>query len=242
MTTLHKVGVGDTTIEYTLRRSSRRRKTVQISVSKGTVTVSAPMRTPNNEIRAILQKRLTWILGKLESTPEQPPALSLASGEKLPYLGRDLTLVVTEDDVRKSSAILYGQQLVVTASQGLTEDSRTEVVRAALLAWYKTEATELLTESVARWLPVMGLSEMPRVLVKEQKTRWGSCSADGTLIFSWRLAMVEPDLIDSVAVHELAHLEVMNHSQAFWDVVLRVMPDAKERRRRLAHAGRNLPL
>ena len=83
---------------------------------------------------------------------------------------------------------------------------------------------------------------MPRVLIREQKTRWGSCSADGTLRFSWRLAMVDWDLIDSVAVHELAHLEVMNHSPDFWEVVLRVMPDARDRRRRLGEAGRNLPL
>ena len=88
----------------------------------------------------------------------------------------------------------------------------------------------------------MGRKEIPRVLVREQRTRWGSCSADGTLRFSWRLAMVEQELIDSVAVHELAHLEVMDHSRAFWDVVLRAMPDAKERRKRLAEAGRHLPL
>ena len=95
---------------------------------------------------------------------------------------------------------------------------------------------------MARWLPVMGRSEMPRVLVRDQRSRWGSCSSDGTLRFSWRLAMLEPELIESVVVHELAHLDVMNHSKAFWDVVLKAMPDARERRKRLGEAGLRLPL
>ena len=242
MTTLHKLQLGDATIEYSVRRSRRRRKTVQISVSGGAVVVSAPMRTPNREIQAIVQKRGDWILGKLEADAQQPPPIELVSGDTVPYLGRELTLVVEEADVRRPSAYLDADRLVVVVPGGLCSEERRESVRAALVAWYREQAAELLSDSVSRWLPAMGLTEMPRVLVREQKTRWGSCSADGTLRFSWRLAMVEPDLIDSVAVHELAHLEVMNHSPAFWDVVLRAMPDAIERRKRLAEAGRHLPL
>ena len=229
-------------IRFTLRRSKRRKKTVQISVSEGAVVVSAPMRTPNREIQAIVQKRGRWILDKLETEPQSPLTLALVSGDTLPYLGQDLPLAVEEADVRRSSAHLSDGRLIVTAPRGLSGEDRRETVLAALVAWYRERASELLVDSVARWLLLMGRSEMPRVLVREQRTRWGSCSADGTLRFSWRLAMVESDLIDSVAVHELAHLEVMNHSPAFWEVVLRAMPDARERRRRLAEAGRRLPL
>lgn len=242
MTALHKVELGDATIEYTVRRSSRRKKTVQISVSEGAVVVSAPVRTPNREIQAIVQKRSGWILDKLAAGAQAPPPLRLVTGDTLLYLGRELPLVLAEADVRKPSARLDGGSLLAVTSRGLPEDERRESVRAVLVAWYRAQAAQLLTGSVSRWLPAMGRTEMPRVLVREQKTRWGSCSADGTLRFSWRLAMVEQELIDSVAVHELAHLEVMNHSPAFWDVVLRAMPDAKERRKRLAEAGRNLPL
>ena len=242
MTTPHKLQLADTTIEYTVQRSKRRRKTVQISVSGGAVVVSAPLRTPNREIQAIVQKRSGWILDKLAADAQAPPPLRLVTGDALPYLGRELPLAVEEADVRKPSALLDGGRLMVAVPAGLAEDECREAVRTALVAWYRARAAELLADSVARWLPVMGQSEMPRVLVREQKTRWGSCSADGTLRFSWRLAMVEPELIDSVAVHELAHLEVMDHSPAFWEVVLRAMPDARERRKRLADAGRRLPL
>ena len=242
MTALHKLRLDDATIEYTVKRSRRRKKTVQISVSCGEVLVSAPMRTPNREIQAIVQKRIGWILGKLEADSQEPPPLQLGDGDTLPYLGRDLPLVVKEGDVRKPSARLDGGTLLVTTPSGLAGDELRQAVRTALVAWYRIRAAELLTDSLARWLPVMGRSEMPRVLVREQRTRWGSCSADGTLRFSWRLAMVEPELIDSVAVHELAHLDVMNHSPGFWDVVLKAMPDARHRRKRLSEAGRRLPL
>ena len=242
MTVRHKIQLDDATIEYTVQRSKRRKKTVQISVSGGAVVVSAPMRTPNREIQAIVQKRSGWILDKLAAEAQAPPPLRLVTGDTLPYLGRELPLVVEEADVRKPSARLDGGGLLTTVPGGLPEDERREEVRTALVAWYRAQAAQLLADSVARWLPAMGLAEMPRVLVREQRTRWGSCSADGTLRFSWRLAMVEPELIDSVAVHELAHLEVMNHSPAFWEVVLRAMPDARERRKRLSEAGRRLPL
>ena len=242
MTTSRKVELGDATIEYTVKRSRRRKKTVQISVSGGEVVVSAPMRTPNREIQTIIQKRGRWILDKLETESQGPPPLSLVTGDTLPYLGRNLSLVVEEADVRRPSARLEAGRLVIAAPRELSAEERREVARMALVAWYRARASELVADSVARWLPLMGRSEIPRVLVREQRTRWGSCSADGTLRFSWRLAMVEQELIDSVAVHELAHLEVMDHSPAFWDVVLRAMPDAKERRKRLAEAGRHLPL
>ena len=242
MTTSCQLQFADATIEYTVQRSKRRKKTVQISVSSGAVVVSAPMRTPNREIQAIVQKRSGWILDKLATDAQAPPPLRLVTGDTLPYLGRELPLVIEQTDARKPSVLLDGARLLVGVPAGLPQDERREAVRTALVVWYRAQAAQLLTDSVSRCLSTMGRTEMPRVLVREQKTRWVSCSADGTLRFSWRLAMVEQELIDSVAVHELAHLEVMNHSPAFWDVVLRAMPDARERRKRLSEAGRRLPL
>ena len=240
--TSHKLLLDGATIEYTVQRSRRRKKTVQISVSGGAVVVSAPWRTPSREIQDIVAGRSGWILDKLAAESQRPPPLRLATGDRLPYLGQELPLAVECADVRKPSARLDGGRLLARIPGGLAEGERRETAREALEAWYRVQAAELLTNSVARWLPVMGRSEMPRVLVREQRTRWGSCSADGTLRFSWRLAMLEPELIDSVAVHELAHLDVMNHSPAFWEVVLRAMPDARQRRKRLNEAGRRLPL
>ena len=242
MTSKHRVHLADGDIEYTIKRSRRRKKTVQVSIQYGQVFVAAPMRTPNREIQTIIKNRSGWILGKLEAIADELGPLKLVSGESLPFFGEQITLVVEEAGPKRPNARISGEHLAVTIGSQLPEDERREATRAALVALYRAHAAEFLEDAVARWLPVMGLSEMPRVLVREQRSRWGSCSVDGTLRFSWRLAMLEPELIESVVVHELAHLEVMNHSKAFWDVVTKAMPDAKERRKRLGMAGLRLPL
>jgi predicted metal-dependent hydrolase len=78
------------------------------------------------------------------------------------------------------------------------------------------------------------------VKVSEAKTRWGSCSEQKNINFSWRLCMAEPDTIDSVVVHELAHLKEMNHSDRFYKLVYNVMPDYDERNGKLKDLSKRL--
>lgn len=72
-----------------------------------------------------------------------------------------------------------------------------------------------------------------RITIREQKTRWGSCSSKGNLNFNWKLVLLAPELLDYVVVHELAHRREMNHSKDFWKIVEAELPDYRERRRRL---------
>ena len=238
----HQVLIGDNLINYSLIRSKRRKKTVGIKVAQGVVEVAAPVRTTIREIEGILRKRGEWIVEKMEAASQLPPPRRLVSGETLPLLGTEVTLQVEESGVRRASVSSEGGELRVVVPRAVADGERRDLVMSAVARWYRLQLETYLKESVARWLPVMGRSEMPRVLVRDQRSRWGSCSSDGTLRFSWRLGMLEPELIDSVVVHELAHLDVMNHSPAFWEVVLRAMPDAKDRRKRLNEVGQFLPL
>ena len=72
-----------------------------------------------------------------------------------------------------------------------------------------------------------------RITIREQKTRWGSCSSKGNLNFNWKLVLLAPELLDYVVVHELAHRREMNHSKNFWKIVEAELPDYREQRRRL---------
>ena len=100
MTERGRVRFGDTTIEYEVRRSRRRRKTVQITVDGGDVQVAAPMATPCEELRAMVRKRAPWILSHASEATLQAPPKRFVSGETLPYLGRNVRIVVEFGDVR----------------------------------------------------------------------------------------------------------------------------------------------
>lgn len=79
-----------------------------------------------------------------------------------------------------------------------------------------------------------------KITVRNQKTRWGSCSQTGTLSFNYRLMMAPPEIIDYVIVHELCHLTHLNHSKAFWSLVESILPDYKERKLWLKEHGASL--
>ena len=94
---------------------------------------------------------------------------------------------------------------------------------------------------VNHFLPLTGGS-FKRITIRDQKTRWGSCSETGTLSFNWRLMLAPPEVLDYVVIHELCHLTYMNHSKAFWDKVACVDPDYKEHIRYLKDNQDNLRL
>ena len=93
-------------------------------------------------------------------------------------------------------------------------------------------AKRIFPERTAYFALRMGV-DYGRITIREQKTRWGSCSSKGNLNFNWKLVLLDPELLDYVVVHELAHRREMNHSVAFWKVVEAELPDYRERRARL---------
>ena len=100
----------------------------------------------------------------------------------------------------------------------------------------KRLAKELLLKKCRYFAERMGVS-YGTVTVREQKTRWGSCSAKGNLNFNWRLLLMPERVMDYVIVHELAHRREMNHSAAFWQIVETYLPDYRERRQWLKENG-----
>lgn len=250
---LRKVKVGDAIIEYRIQFSRKRKKTIQIAVRNEGVVVSAPNRTPLRELRDLVIRRADWILrhqAELEQrqkeTPERP---ALAAGAILPYLGQNLELAIQRHPAEPRAAAAkprisrQGNQLVVYLPVGADGDGAAglELLTDAVIDWYRARAEEQIHPAVARWWDALGRGDAPKVRIRTQRRRWGSCAYDGTMRFSWRLAMVEPALTEYVVVHELAHLTYMNHSPRFWQLVAQHLPDAQERRRRLRAVERGLP-
>ena len=241
---LRRIRLGDTNVEYLVRRSRQRRKTYQISIVSGQIVVAVPYATTNRQAEDMVLHKAKWILAKLDASVATPEAPAFLSGEKLPYRGRALTLWVqgvAGTDSGQPEVSLERRRLKVAVPMGLEEEEQRRLVGDALMHWFGCRAQEQIGEQMARWLPVLGRGEAPNVQIRNQRRRWGSCSYKGVLRFNWRLAMLEPALTEYVVVHELAHLTHMNHSQDFWGLVEKHLPDVKERRRRLKEQEALLP-
>ena len=236
------VRFGDTTIEYNIRRSVKRRKTVQITVDGGGVQVAAPSTAEDSKLREIVRKRAPWILNHSYEDLLVVPPKRFVSGETLPYLGRNIRLVIETKERRKPEVRFDHWRFRVSVPTGLDDEIHRDRVRRAFVNWYRRRASDRLAAAVERWWPLLGSGEKSRVLIQDQRLRWGSCAPDGTLRFNWRTVMLPTKLIEYVVVHELAHMRVKNHSANFWSLVTRTLPDAQQRRRDLREAGQSLPL
>lgn len=232
-----EVRFGLTRIPYGIRRSDRRR-TVAVAVEPpGRVVLTAPADTPVGRLDEVVRAKAKWIVGRLRLVrPEEPaPApREFVSGESFLYLGRQYRLSV-EAGGRESAVKLEHGRFRVSVHRKLRGSERAETVRAALIGWYRARAAVRLPERVALWAPKIGV-EVPRVLVRDQQKRWGSCSR-GVVRFNWRIVQAPMRLVDYVVVHELVHLKHDHHGREFWAEVGRVMGDYELRRAGLRELG-----
>lgn len=116
---------------------------------------------------------------------------------------------------------------------------REEHIGRRLQDWLKRQARADLSTASAHYAKQLGL-KFRRLHIRDQATRWGSCTSNGTLSFSWRLVLAPPAILNYVAAHEIAHLEEMNHSAAFWALVEKIYPNMEEARQWLNQHGAEL--
>ena len=232
----------DTTIEYEVQRSRRRKKTVRITVERGVVRVVVPSVAKSDAIRRAVRKRAAWIINRLSQAPSEGVQKRFVNGESLPYLGQDVRIAVRFADVRSPEIRLDDGRFRVAVPPNLRGQRRHEAMHSAFVAWYREHAAVQVSECVDNWWTKLGRGEKSRVLIRNQRRRWGSCASDGTLRINWRIIMLEPALIEYIVVHELAHLSVRNHSPEFKKLMSSVLPDFRDRQKRLGQVEGILPL
>ncbi len=211
-----------------------RKKSVSIQIEGDSVKVRVPRLLSNARIRDLLVRRTAWINNKLKEQSKRPVPRSMeyASGENIPYLGRNYRLKIVQDS--EASVQLNAGCLVVTVSK--SDPAPQATIRLQVILWYRRKAEEYLAEKTAHWAKKM--SVQPRsVSVKDYKTRWGSCSIRGDISYNWRVILTPSSVVDYLVVHELCHLLEHNHSPAYWRHVGRFIPDHKKRRAWLKQRG-----
>lgn len=216
---------GPPPLDITLRRSARaKRFSLRVSRMDGRVTLSLPLRAREAEAMAFARSQEGWLREAL-ARMALPEVVGI--GSALPVEGRLLTVVQgTGRGVR-----VEGDALVVPGDPALAG--------ARLAGFLKAQARGRLVAASAHYAGQLGV-EFSGVTLRDTRSRWGSCSAAGGLMYSWRLIMAPPPVLAYVAAHEVAHLVQMNHSAAYWAVVDRIYPGWQVQRRWLRDEGQAL--
>lgn len=238
---LRSICIGSEDISYTLQRSTRRRRTIQIQLDpEDGIKVLVPHTLTDAEVEDFLLKRSDWILKHRMITRDAQKIRDWANSNTTKLRGKILDLIVTErgleDPMRdappSATKSLEGDRVVVTIPPSMDPERKSEVLLDLERRWYREEAFDHFKTRIEALGNLMEVK--PRHLkISEAKKRWGSCSGKGSINLNRRLIELEDSLIDYVVVHELAHLIELNHSPRFWSIVERMLPDYRELRRKL---------
>jgi predicted metal-dependent hydrolase len=216
---------GSPPVEIVLKRSARaRRFSLRVSRLDGRVTLSLPARAREAEAMAFARAQEGWIR---ETLADMPQRAGVGIGSVLPVEGRLLLLAPGAGRavrVEGDSLLIPGDPAQAGARAG---------------AFLRALARDRLVAASDRYAAMIG-RQVARVTLRDTRSRWGSCAQDGALMYSWRLIMAPASVLDYVAAHEVAHMQEMNHSAAYWAVVDRLYPGWQVQRKWLHAEGQAL--
>ena len=211
-------------LPYTLRRSARSRSVRVVVHPKRGVVVTVPATRigrldGERQAAEFLGQRERWVRRHLARFEADAATLAARGGARdggsIPYRGRLLRIRVVPAvrEARRSAVVAFDDELVLHQA---SRDRRAEP--AIIEAWLRDEARVAVTAAVGRHAAAIGVSPTA-VSFRDPRSRWGSASRHGRLSFSWRLILAPPEALDTVVIHELAHLRVFGHGPAFWALV-----------------------
>jgi len=221
----HHILPGNPPLALTLRRSPRaRRISLRVSRLDGRVTLTMPRGVREGEALDFARTKEDWLRAQLEARPQ---TVEVAPGASIPVEGRLLRIVSGSG------------KRIVPDGDDIAVPGPGDAAPARLRAWLKDLARDRLAAASDRHAAALG-RPYSRLTLRDTRSRWGSCSSGGGLMYSWRLVMAAPEVLDYVAAHEVAHLAEMNHSPAFWAVVARLCPGYETPRHWLREHGTGL--
>lgn len=208
--------VFDETIDYEVRRSEgATRPRIDVGIHNVTVVLPAESDVDSQEL---VDDNARWIFKKwrkYEEHREQAPSRKFNPGETFPYRGGDLSIEVRDVDESRVSENTFVLSADIVEHRGLQD---------TLEDLYCREARSLFESRIDHYGDQMKVTP-EKLEIRNQRTRWASCSHQQTLSFNWRLIMAPDDVIDYVVIHELAHLREQNHTRRFWNIVQQFDPE-----------------
>jgi predicted metal-dependent hydrolase len=213
-----------TSVPYRIRRSDRARH-ARILVGPDGVEVVVPPRFPMRDVQPFVDEKSRWIertLRRMRESEAEVGRAQLEDGGEVPYLGERLLLRVRVEPgrvrphVKRVGPVL---RAAVGAEPGALAD--------ALERWYRRQARDEVEPRLDDAVACAGTS-YTTLQIRGQQTRWASCSSSGAMSFNWRLLLAPAEVLGYVVEHEVAHLDVPDHSDRFWDLLAERSPDYRE--------------
>lgn len=207
--------------EYDIKYSKR--QSIQLKIEPGGfLKLSVPLNTSDKTIEDVLKKKGRWVIEKIEMLKLEFNLRQYVTGESVKFLGQHLHTTIIRRDVTRYQLSKVDKELIVVVSS----DTSNEVIKGLLIDYYKQELKVVVKKRIDFYQDCFK-KKPTKITVRDQKTRWGSCSSKGSLNFNYRLLMAPIDVIDYMVVHEMCHMEIMDHSKRYWNRVKEVMPDYK---------------
>jgi predicted metal-dependent hydrolase len=229
---LRHIALGARTLEYRLKRSSRR--TIGFTIDGTGLAITAPRWVTIADIESAIAEKEKWIfkkLGEWMTRAEQRalPRIDWKDGAQFPYLGRTISI-----SIGSACNALHFDAGTGVLSLALPTLADQQQIKDRVQGWLQTEAKRIFGERLPVYAAKLGV-EFRAYGLSSAATRWGSCSSEGKIRLNWRLIHFPVPIIDYVVAHELAHLREMNHSPRFWKTVESIFPEFREARHTLKH-------
>lgn len=226
---------GTTSFRCLVSRSPRRSLAIQMPDCQ-TLAIKAPHRMSRIDIEAFLERCTPWIhrrLVRLQQLERQPVNQSVCPDSLILYRGALHRLEFSlQPQLPKPQVTLQIPTLLLSFPTLADYEFAEDLLRT----WLQHQASVFLPQRLHNWTDRLGYRPA-KVVLRDQTSRWGSCSSKGTISLNWRLIMAPLRVIDSILVHELCHLKELNHSPRFWQLVNQHIDDYAFSRQWLAEHG-----
>ena len=241
MNEFYKFNIGNISIPYQLVDNNKL-KHIKLSIGIDGMKVSKPKRIEFDEVERLLITKTNWIYKhymEFQAMKVDEYKRDWQSGERILYKGRNYNIRIFTYDGEQTLVGFRGKKFEVYVNKNLNDDQKKKSVEEQFKKWFVRMARETVDERLEFYSKKIGIT-FNRFTIKDQKTRWGSCSKKGNLNFNWKLIMAPQWVSDYVIIHELCHLRYLNHSKEYWNMVELYMPEYKKAQQWLKKNGMGL--
>lgn len=236
---MNHLQINNQIIEYEMHKSNKAKR-LCFSVRNSKLKVAVPRGITYEHARKYIEENGHIIVKKLDLLKIlHNPSYQFVDGEKFYYRGRYYSLKIIGVNHLKGYTSFKGSQLYVFLPDHILPENHASHTRSLLKEWYINQAQKTIPDMVDFYAKMMNLS-YEKIKIRDQKTRWGSCSAKKNINLNWRIIMAPNQVAAYVIIHELSHLRSMNHSGAFWKEVRTYMPEYEKWKLWLRENGHHL--